>query len=142
MKAISIFLIIISSWTSFAQSDNLVGDYTLLLNAEENHILEYKLTLSQEGTFFFHYYTKIKHGIPPEVTKYGKGTWTVENNVISFFVDKQKDISEKYTLDFTNAKARFITKPPRDKTDRVIKTRLKFLQSDLFWMKGIDMLKI
>jgi hypothetical protein len=27
----------------------------------------------------------LKNGIPPEINKYGKGKWTMENNVISFF---------------------------------------------------------
>jgi hypothetical protein len=46
---------------------------------------DYKLTLSRDSTFNFHYYSNIKNGIPPEINKYGKGKWTMENNVISFF---------------------------------------------------------
>jgi hypothetical protein len=37
----------------------------------------------------------------------------MENNVISFFFDKQKILM--ILLDFSNSKARFITKSPRDK---------------------------
>jgi hypothetical protein len=43
-----------------------------------------------------------------------------------FFSINKKDIDEN-TLDFSNSKARFITKSPRDKTDQIIKTRLQFL---------------
>ncbi|MBG6110432.1 hypothetical protein H4V97_002459 [Flavobacterium sp. CG_23.5] len=100
------------------------------------------MNLNQDGTFFFQYYSNIKNGIPPEVNKYGKGKWTIENNVISFFVDKQKDFDQKHTLDFTKSKARLIIKSPRDKTDRIIKTRLRYLESEIFWMKGIEMIKI
>jgi hypothetical protein len=46
-------------------------------------------SLYLEIAFNFHYYSNIKNGIPPEINKYGKGKWTMENNVISFF-DKQK----------------------------------------------------
>ena len=49
---------------------------------------------------------------------------------------------EKYTLDFTNSKARFVTKSPRDKSDKIIKTQLKFLESEIFWMRRIDIDKI
>jgi hypothetical protein len=42
------------------------------------------------------------------------------------FFDKQKILMIKNTLDFSNSKARFITKSPRDKTDQIIKTRLQF----------------
>jgi hypothetical protein len=143
MKAIFTILILISNWTSFSQSAEVVGDYKLILGSEgKNELLEYKLTLSQDGTFLFHYYSNIKTGIPPTVNKYGKGKWTIENNVVSFFSDKQKDSSDKFNLDFTNTKARFITKSPRDKTDQIIKTRLKFLKSDIPWMNRIELLKI
>jgi hypothetical protein len=50
MKAILIFLILISSFTSFSQSD-VIGDYKL----ETIVTLDYKLTLSRDSTFNFHY---------------------------------------------------------------------------------------
>jgi hypothetical protein len=142
MKAFFTILILISNLTLFSQVDKAVGDYLLTLKTNDSDILEYKLTLNEDGTFFFHYYSNIKQGIPPEVNKYGKGKWTIENKVISFFSDKQKDFDEKHTLDFTNTKARFITKSSRDKTDQIIKTRLQFLESEIFWMKRIEIFKI
>ena len=45
-------------------------------------------------------------------------------------------------MGFTGSKARFIIKSPRDKTDQIIKTRLKFLKSEIPWMGAIEMLKI
>ena len=131
MKITLTILILISGLTSFSQSDKVAGDYKLTLETKENDLLEYKLTLSPDGTFLFHYYSNIKRGIPPEVNKYGKGKWTIENNVITFSTDKQKDFDEKYMLDFATSKARFIIKSPRDKTDQIVKTRLKFLKSEI-----------
>jgi len=142
MKVIFTILILVSSLTSFSQTDKVIGDYKRVIESIENNILEYELTLSQDGTFLFHYYSNIKQGIPPEVNKYGKGKWTIENNVISFFSDKQKDIDNKNTLDFTNSKARFIIKSPRNKTDEIIKTRIQFLKSEIFWMEKIEIFKI
>jgi hypothetical protein len=142
MRVIFTILILISSLTSFAQTDKVIGDYELAIETTDNNAFKYQLTLSQDGTFSFHYYSKIKNGTPPEVNKYGKGKWTIENDLISFFADKQKDIDKKNTLDFTNSKARFITKSPRDKTDQRIKTRLQFLKSEIFWMARIEIFKI
>ena len=143
MKVIFTILILVSSLTSFSQTDKVIGDYKLAIETtDKNNAFEYQLTLSQDGTFSFHYNSKMKQGTPTEVNKYGKGKWTVENNVISFFSDKQKDIDEKNTLDFTNSKARFITKSPRDKTDQIIKTRLQFLKSEIFWMARIEIFKM
>ena len=142
MKPIFTILFLISSLTLFSQTENVVGNYKLILETKDNSSFEYELTLNQDGTFSFHYYSNIKQGIPPEVNKYGKGNWTIKNNVITFFSDKQKDFDEKYTLDFTNTKARFVTKSPRDKSEEIIKTQLKFLESEIFWMRRIDIDKI
>ncbi|MDO5981775.1 hypothetical protein [Flavivirga spongiicola] len=142
MKLILTSLLLISNLILFSQSDKLTGVYNRTLGKEGNHLIEYKLTLNQDGTFFFHSYSNNKRGIPPEVNKYGKGKWSAENKIISFFSEKEKDFDEKYTLDFNNSKARFVTKSPRDKTDRIIKTKLKFFESEIFWMRSIDMFKI
>jgi hypothetical protein len=142
MKAIFTIMILISNLVSFPQSNKVAGDYSLTIQTNENNVFEYNLTLSEDGTFSYHYHSKIIQGIPPEVNKYAKGKWTEKNNVISFSCDKQKDLDEKNTLDFTNTKARFVTKSPRDKTDKIIKTKLMFLESEIFWMKRIDLFKI
>ena len=142
MKIIIATLLLISNLALFAQSNEIVGNYNRTLGTEENHLIEYKLSLNQDGTFLFHSYSKIKNGIPPEVNKYGKGKWTAKDNVITFTSNKQEDFDEKYTLDFNNSKARFVTKNPRDKSDRIIKTRLSFLESEIFWMQRLDIFKI
>ncbi|MGB5437899.1 MAG: hypothetical protein WBM98_18545, partial [Maribacter sp.] len=125
----------------YSQSDELIGEYYLKLG-DKKHLIEYKLNLNQDGTFIFHSYTNHATGIPPIVNNYGKGKWSSEGKVISFFSDKEKDFDEIHTLDFNNSKARFISKPSRDKTDRIIKTRIKFYESEIFWIEGLDIYKI
>jgi hypothetical protein len=142
MRTLFIFLFLISNLTSFSQIDQVAGNYALKLGKEDNNQFQYELTLNNDGTFTFHYYSKIINGIPPETHKYGKGSWKAENNLITFFSDKQKDIDEKHTLDFTNSKARFVTKNPRDKTDKIVKTRIKFFESEIKFISTIDMLKL
>ncbi|SHN73948.1 hypothetical protein SAMN05444395_10869 [Flavobacterium fryxellicola] len=142
MKSIYTILILMFTLTASSQSNSVFGAYALTLATKENDVFEYKLTLSQDGTFYFHYYSNIKRGIPPEKHTYGKGTWSEQKNVISFLADKKSDFDAKHTLDFTNSKARFIIKSPRNKTDSVIKTRLTFVASDIFWLKNIAMIKL
>jgi hypothetical protein len=142
MKKLFTLLILICNLTLFSQTQDAVGNYKLTLNAKDSSSFEYEVTLSEDGTFTFHYHSNIKQGIPPESTKYGKGNWTLKNNVISFFSDKQKDLDEKFTLDFTNTKARFVTKSPRDTSDKIIKPQLRFLESEILWMRRIDLDKI
>ncbi|MGV9002832.1 hypothetical protein [Flavobacterium sp.] len=141
MKRLFTLLFLISNLTLLAQSNIVVGDYVLVLGNDDSRF-DYKLTLRQDGTFTFDYYSLIKMGIPQEKTKYGKGSWTIENNVITFLSEKEKDFDEKYTLDFTTSKARFITKSPRDKTNRIVKTRIQFLTSEIEWMARIELLKL
>lgn len=142
MKLTITALLLIFNLTLFAQSKQIVGDYTRSLSEEGKHTIEYKLTLNENGTFEFHSYTKLQGGTPPEVNTYGKGKWSVKNNVVTFSSNKKEDLNSKYTLDFSNSTARFITKNPRDKTDQIVKIRLTFLESKMFWLKGIDIFKI
>ena len=46
-----------------------------------------------------------------------------------------------YTMNFSNSKARYITKSPRDKSDKVLKTSLRFYESDIFHIKGLELFK-
>ena len=143
MKLIITILLLIFSLNLFAQSNQFVGDYQRSLgDTEGKHIIEYKLTLNQDGTFLFHSYSKIQGGIPPEVNKYGKGKWSTKDNLITFSSNKKEDFDEKYTLDFNNSKARFAAKSPRNKTDQIIKTRLTFFESKISWLQRLDIFKI
>ena len=142
MKLLLTSLLVLFNLTLFAQSNGFSGDYNRTLGKEGDHLIEYKLTLHQDGTFVFRSYSKIKNGFPPEVNKYGKGKWIAKDNVITFSSNKQEDFDEKYTLDFNNSKARFVTKNPRDKSDRIIKTKLTFVESEIPWMQRLDVFKI
>ncbi|MBG6061118.1 hypothetical protein IWX83_000894 [Flavobacterium sp. CG_9.1] len=73
MKSIYTILILMFTSTASSQSDTVVGAYALTLATKEIDVFEYKLTLSQDGTFYFHYYSNIKRGIPPENTHTEKG---------------------------------------------------------------------
>ena len=142
MKLLLTTLILIFNLTIFAQSNAFIGDYNRTFSKEGDHLMEYQLTLHQDGTFLFHSYSKIKNGFPPEVNKYGKGKWTAKDNVITFSSNKQEDFDEKYTLDFKNSKARFVTKNHRDKSGRIINTKLTFVASEIPWIQRLDFFKI
>jgi hypothetical protein len=141
MKVIISILLLLSSLTLLSQSNNLVGEYFRSMGDKEEHLIEYTLTLNEDGTFLFHSYVNHKKGIPWEEHKYGKGNWSMDGKVVTFFSDDQKDLDKKHTLDFSNSRARFITKPSRDKSDRIIKTSLQFFESKIFWIERLKILK-
>ena len=142
MKILITTFLLIFNLTLFAQSNNFAGDYARSLSEGGKYIIEYKLTLNQDGTFVFHSYSKMQGGRPPEVNKYGKGKWSAKDNMITFSTNKQEDFDEKYTLDFNNSAARFVTKNPRDKSDKIVKTRLAFVASEIPSMQRIDVFKM
>ena len=141
MKKSFTIIFLISSLLSFSQADKIFGEYFHEFGDEE-HSFERNLSMKQDGTFTFHSYSNMRAPIPQIVHKYGKGTWSFNGKVVSFFTDNEKDIDEKHTLDFSDSRARFITKPARDKTDRIIKTRLQFFESKIFWIERMEIFKI
>ncbi|QLC65573.1 copper resistance protein NlpE N-terminal domain-containing protein [Flavobacterium sp. LPB0248] len=141
MKLIITALLLIIKLNLFAQSNQFAGDYTRSLSTEK-HKIEYKLTLNQDGTFEFHSYSNMQGGNPEEGNLYGKGKWSAKDNLVTFSSDKKTDLDEKYTLDFSHSTARFVTKNARDKSDKVVKTKLQFLESEIFWIKRIDIFKV
>lgn len=127
--------------------NEVAGTYKRGLANTSPHIINYTLNLNADGTFQFHSYDKIENINRPEKSRaterntYGKGTWTLDEKVVTFSTSAT-DLDEKFALDFENSKARFISKHPRDKSDKVIETALHFYTSDIFWMDSIQMFKI
>ena len=141
MKIFLTTLLVLCSIGLFAQSQQLTGNYRLVIENKEEHLFEFDLSLNQDGTFNFQHHSIVKNRIPTEENIYGKGKWIEKNNMIQFITNSKNDIDQKFTLDFSNSKARFITKSPRDKSDRVIATSLRFIESDIFWMKGVTVIQ-
>jgi len=142
MKHVFILILISFNLSLIAQSEKYAGTYKAIHNFNENGIIEYTLILNPDGTFTFHNYRKIS-AKNPEENQYGQGTWKVEKeNMLYFNTDKATDIDNKYTLDFTNTKARYVTKHPRDKSDKVVKNHLRFYDSEIPWVKGWKLFKI
>lgn len=137
MKYLVSFLLLLSSL--IANSQDVVGNYEVRYESSNALTID-KLILNADGTFVFHEYDKHDGGIPPERNKYGKGTWKLDKNLIYFTTDKS-DFDEKHTLNFNTTKARFISKSPRDKSNRDIKTSIRFYESEIFWISGRTLLK-
>ncbi|MGB1307397.1 MAG: hypothetical protein ACPG6B_00705 [Oceanihabitans sp.] len=121
-------------------SQNILGTYQIETHAT-NGKLKRTLILNTDGSFEFHNYEFHEGGLPQEKNNYARGTWTLHKKLI-YFTTLQKDLNDKYTLDFSASKARFISKSPRDKSNRDIKTALHFYQSEIFWIKGMKLEKI
>lgn len=120
--------------------DEVSGGYEMRIDATNALIID-TLTLDSDGTFSFHEYESIDERLIPEGNKYARGRWRLEKNLLLFLAD-ENDLDTKHTLNFNNSKARFISKSPRDKSDREISLSIKFYDSEIPWMKGRTLIKI
>jgi len=142
MKKIILILILVICTTLTAQTEKHSGTYIATYDVNGEGIIEYTLVLKPDGTFTFHNYRQISEKYSKE-NSYGQGIWKEEkNNVLYFYTDINSDLDDKYTIDFTNTKARYYTKSPRDKSDKIVKTKLKFYESDIPWIKGWELFKL
>lgn len=125
----------------FAQSGVYIIDHTQ--DRVDNTKTKWTLTLNEDGTFLYHFLRDLSavSKANTEENFYGKGTWKAEKNLVFFHSDENKDLDEKHTIDFTNSKARYTTKSPRDTSNKVVKTSLRFYESDLFYIKGLELFK-
>ena len=140
MKFFLSFLLVLSSIIINAQ--DVDGIYKLKSGSKDSDtfVLTRTLTLNADGTFEYYNYRYVERGIPKETSTYGKGTWKRENKVIVFSTSPS-EIDEKFTLDFSGTKARFISKSPRDKSDKMIETSLRFFESEISWIIGNTLIK-
>ena len=104
------------------------------------------MNLIADSTFEFHSYEKRKLGLPSnkrfnERNQYVTGTCTLYGKVISLSTSAN-DFDEKYTWDFNNSKAGFISKHPMDKLDKVVETAMRFHESGIFCIEHLHILRI
>ena len=127
----------------FAQSGVYIIDNNSKRKDTDETIIKWTLTLNENGTFLYHFLRDLSAISKPnkEENFYGKGTWKAEKNQVVFSSDKEADLDEKYIYDFTNTEARWITKSPRDLSDKVVKESLLLYKSDLSVIKGLKLIK-
>jgi len=142
MKVLIFILFLFIGTELLAQVDNYTGAYeTHSLAADGSFELKRSITLNADGTFVFHNYRRVEIGIPPETNIWGKGKWTSVKNQIRFSAAEELDIDEKYSLNFGETKARYKSKSPRDISKKVVKTSLIFYDSNISWVKGMELFK-
>lgn len=134
-------LLLFFTFLTSAQPSTFMGTYTHSIGKNSAHSIDYNLTLNTDSTFVFHSFSNNAKGIPPEVHIYGKGHWKAVKNIISFSTNVDQEISQKYSLDFNATKGRYITKSPRDKSDREVKTRLQIYESNIRFLHGTELTK-
>jgi len=103
--------------------------------------VKWTLTLNEDGTFLYHFLRDISaiSKVNTEENYYGKGTWILEGRSVILLSKDTDNLDGKYTKNLNNSKARYITKSPRDTSDKVVKTALRFYES--VELKGLELFK-
>ncbi|MEZ4792247.1 MAG: hypothetical protein R2783_01845 [Gelidibacter sp.] len=127
MKQLFFILGLIICSSVFAQS----GVYVYEPKSSDGTKVKWTLTLAEDRTFLYHFFRDLSAISKPnkEENYYGKGTWILEGKIITL-LSKKDDLNERYTVNLNNSKARYITKSPRDTSDKEVKTALRFYESD------------
>lgn len=139
MKNIFIFGLLLINLDLFSQS----GVYVREPVTNDSTKVKWTLSLDDDGTYLYHFYRDISaiSKLNTEENYYGKGTWTFEGKSVILFSKEEGNLNGQYTLNLNNSKARYITKSPRDKSDKVVKTALLFYESETFHIKGLELFK-
>jgi hypothetical protein len=141
MKPILLLIAISTSISATAQWETFAGNYNHRYDLEDGGVIEYKLSLNPDGTFFFHNYRKLTCALCSEENQYGNGSWTAKNNEIYFSTNRESDLDEKHTLDFSGTKARSNKRSPRNKSSKVVKESIRFYTSEIPWLKGWELFR-
>lgn len=142
MKNFLILFSIIFTSIVQAQSEIYVGTYEKNYKINNGDFHHYRISLNPDGTFTFQSHSIISKRIPSEKKEFGKGSWSADKNIITLTTDSEKDLDKIYTVDLSNTKAKYVSKSPRNKSNRIIPNTLKFYQSDISWIKGKELLQL
>ena len=101
---------------------------------------KWTLLLNEDGTFLYRFYRDLAGESNPEENYYGKGTWELEGIIMTFY-SEISGLDERFSVNLNKAKARYISKSPRDKSNKVIRTALRFYESEAFAIRGLELFK-
>lgn len=128
------FLFTVSFFCSFSQS--IEGEYGF--TKDNAHVSsQYFLSLNEDGTFVFKNYWKSISEVSSAGEEFGKGKWSYTDGVITFLSDPDSDINQDYRLNMNNTKAEIT------RTDHhgIMEQSLKFVESKIFWLIGLELFK-
>jgi hypothetical protein len=133
-SSLIVFALLSLPYSLLAQSTAVVGTYAKHILTVDLDVLEYQITLKNDGTFTFSYYSKLKNRIPTEDHKEGHGTWVLEKNIVTFTNSTSTAEMPQNRLDFSETQARWMAPSPRNTSATVKPQQLLFLSSKVNWL--------
>lgn len=141
MRTLLVLLLFLSGYTIYPQKNTVAGNYYLKWECE-SHQIEYKLSLSKDGSYNLDTYTRELAWKSDVVNKSEQGTWSEKEGVITFSSKANKDFDEEYTVDLNGSIARFITATSSEETGQKSKMALVFDTSKIYCIEGMEFVKM
>lgn len=138
MKSL-LFICLLNLIALTAQSQNIEGIYANKWIGNSGEGVQYTLTLQDDGNFIFDYRRIYKDDIEDSKIEV-KGVWILENRLLTLKTEHDGD--NKIALGLDLNKARFISVSPRNPDFNLVKPSLKFYESDVFYAKDMELIKI
>ena len=121
-------------------AQDISGEYEAIYDLK-NAYISYHLDLQPDGRFSFKFYRKNYCEICTEENQYGRGKWVYSDKKLELLAEAEVDVTNDSILYLNGSKAHYISRSPRDKSDKVVKTRLKFYASPVSWVKSMELIK-
>ena len=126
MKNLIVILALLIWSSGFSQTEEFVGIYEKKEKHDSGIILEVVLELKSDSSFFCTFY---QDQLCYEEDDKGKGKWKVDNGVILFSAEQQKDVNKEYNLDFNGTIA------------EIEGNKLIFKESKMLWPPRVPLIK-
>lgn len=141
MRVLICFFLLFTVIGLNAQTHTIKGNYYLKWECD-SHQIEYKLALTDTGTYELNTYTKDLSDPSDVIHNVEEGTWSAVDQVLSFVSDTKKDFDEEYTVDLNGSIARFILETPKDNTGKEHRTVLIFDTSKIYCIEGMEFVRM
>ncbi|WP_299677942.1 hypothetical protein [uncultured Dokdonia sp.] len=138
MKSIITLLLFTSTILPSTQTTTYSGEYTKKTKTKKGEILEWTLSLRDDGTFLYHFYRDLNCHQCVEEHFYGKGTWTASKKVI-IFNTRETDIDINHTINLNKSKARVYIKSLKNKSKKDHTPSIRFYTSETSSIKGLQL---
>lgn len=121
-------------------SQSITGTYSNRWEAPTGEGISYTLTLKPDGTFVF--YVNQTYFDNSEKTTKAYGTWETNNHLLVLTTQTEDETSMGLIKDLNNNKARYHKVSERKKLNSDEKSSLKFYQSNVFYVKNMELFKM
>lgn len=139
MKSI-LYIFLIAFSTLSVQSQNIEGTYANKWVSNSGEGIAYKLTLQPDGNFIFNH-TRLHLNSQLDTEVEVLGSWSLEGHLLVLKTDATVDDTDKIASRLDLNKARFVSVSSRDPKFNLVKPSLKFYESDIFYAKGMELIK-